>query len=481
MTPFLFGSASIDYFIAKLSHRRRESTTADSKGIKRQKRWKTGYSPKRRKKPVTVRFRSQHSRLYSGSILSVHGTSRRTSLSQTSTDLVRGNRGARKNPRANDQSGGRGSKVSFPNDRHPIVLRYGRRYMNRIPYLLPCDLKELQRQNLSNILASQVLGGPFSAPLDPLNPPSRILDIGCGSGYWTSLCHDYLMSLGCPPAEFTGFDIQNFAPDLKSRGINWKFVKHDVQVQPWPWDDGYFDLVIATGATMMHENSPPNFMAFVSEATRILAPGGILEVREMEFNLHKFSRNAVNLQRDIVSSNKVMTATDEVYYIQSIDEVAPCENTHLLELASWIRRLLEGRPFISTPVLHLFDSQQLPGFEKPNLRTAAIPLGMPASWEATAGSSREAVAGSQRCHSYSRRNQYQLRELARQVYFGMVEALEPLLREICGKTGIEWDRWWSTMMSSVCSSNGCAAGESVVLGSWWIRKKPQVDSMIVLL
>jgi SAM-dependent methyltransferase len=478
MTLFLFGSANIDHFIATLSHRRRKSTTADSKGITRQKRWKTAHSLKRRKKPVTVRFRPQHSRSSSGSILSVHGTSRRTSLSQASTDLARSKRVARKNSRANDKSGGRGSKVTFPEDRHPLIFRYGRRYMNRLPYLLPCDLKELQRQNLFNILASQVLGGPFSAPVDPLKPPSRILDIGCGSGYWTSLCHDYLMSLGCPPAEFTGFDIQSFAPDFKSRGINWKFVQHDMRVKPWPWDDGYFDLVIATGATMMQQNIPPNFMAFISEATRVLAPGGILEIREMELNLHRFSPKATSSQRDIMASNKAMTTTDEVYYVHSIDEVAPCKNTHLLELASWMQRLLEGRLFISTPVLHLFDSQQLPGFEKPNLRTAAIPLGMPASWEVNAGSGREVVAG---CHSYSKRNQYQLRELARQVYFGMVEALEPLLQDVCGKTGIEWDRWWCTMMSSVCKNNGCAAGESVVLGSWWIRKKPRAESMIVFL
>jgi SAM-dependent methyltransferase len=352
--------------------------------------------------------------------------------------------------------------------------------MDRLPYLLPCDLKELQRQDMSNILASQVLGGPFSAPIDPLNPPMRILDIGCGTGYWASLCHDYLKAAGCPPAEFTGVDIKNFAPDWRRKGIDFKFVQHDMRTHPWPFEDGYFDIVITTSATMMMENSPTKLMAFMGEATRALAPGGIMEIRETEFSIHRLSLKAYTRQRDVAEANEATGMSDDVYYIHSQDELAPCKNAHLLELAAWLERLLNERHFVFTPVLYLFHFPPVPGFEEGKRRTAAVPLGTPTAWEmGEAGSNMGAVQGYHRSGHRSRRNQYQLHELARQVYFDMIEALEPLLKDVCGKTEIEWDRWWSSMMSSVCSNNGCAAGESVVLGSWWIKKKSRVDSMVV--
>src|ERR1700753_259088 len=134
--------------------------------------------------------------------------------------------------------------------------------MDRLPYYLPSDLKELQRQNLFTAVALVALGAPTSAPIDPFNPPRRILDACCGDAYWISLCHEYMQSLGYPHVEFTGFDIGHFAPDLRQHGINWKFVQHDARNLPLPFTDGYFDLIVISNGTMVFPKTMSHWLRY---------------------------------------------------------------------------------------------------------------------------------------------------------------------------------------------------------------------------
>jgi hypothetical protein len=79
----------------------------------------------------------------------------------------------------------------------PYILRHGRRYLRNVAYYpLPCDLPELQRQNLSTLLATSVFGRALGSTPSPQNPPKKVLEVACGSGYWSSVCHDYLSGLG---------------------------------------------------------------------------------------------------------------------------------------------------------------------------------------------------------------------------------------------------------------------------------------------
>lgn len=79
----------------------------------------------------------------------------------------------------------------------PFILRHGRRYLRNVAYYpLPCDLPELQRQNLHTLLATSIFGRALGSTPSPQNPPKKVLEVACGSGYYSSVCHDYLSGLG---------------------------------------------------------------------------------------------------------------------------------------------------------------------------------------------------------------------------------------------------------------------------------------------
>jgi hypothetical protein len=79
----------------------------------------------------------------------------------------------------------------------PFILRHGRRYLRNVAYYpLPCDLPELQRQNLQTLLATKIFGRALGSTPSPQNPPKKVLEVACGSAYWSSVCHEYLGGLG---------------------------------------------------------------------------------------------------------------------------------------------------------------------------------------------------------------------------------------------------------------------------------------------
>ena len=112
----------------------------------------------------------------------------------------------------------------------PFILRHGRRYLRSVlHYPLPCDLPELHRQNLHTLLATSVFDRALGSTPSPQNPPRKVLEIACGSGFWTAVCHDYLSGLGYADVSFTGLDIVPLAGDLQRQGIDWRFVQHDLR------------------------------------------------------------------------------------------------------------------------------------------------------------------------------------------------------------------------------------------------------------
>lgn len=117
-----------------------------------------------------------------------------------------------------------------PPSSEPFILRHGRRYLRNVHhYPLPVDLPELQRQNLHTLLATQIFGRALGSTPSAQNPPKKVLEVACGSGYWSSVCHDFLSGLGYEDVSFTGLDIVPIAGDLQRQGIDWKFVQHDLK------------------------------------------------------------------------------------------------------------------------------------------------------------------------------------------------------------------------------------------------------------
>ncbi|KAL1835530.1 hypothetical protein VTJ49DRAFT_6534 [Mycothermus thermophilus] len=172
----------------------------------------------------------------------------------------------------------------------PFVVRNGRTYLAdpTLPYPLPVDLEELHRQCLKTMLLMQLYGRPICAPAFKDKPPSRILDVGCGSGFWSMMCYKHYEARGQHhEMHFTGLDIVPLPPNAANggatapdKGMNWSFVQHDLRRLPLPFPDASFDFVMVKDMSLT--TSSTHHQSLIEEYIRILTPGGTIEIWETD-------------------------------------------------------------------------------------------------------------------------------------------------------------------------------------------------------
>lgn len=191
----------------------------------------------------------------------------------------------------------------------PFVVRNGRSYMAdaTLHYPLPVDLAELHRQSLRTLMMFQLFGGPICSPVFANRPPTRVLEVGCGSAFWSMMCHRYYARQGHTNISFTGLDVAPIAPGASGQGtttttsnrtsssstsgrdgrpdkdMRWRFVQHDMRKLPWPFADGEFDLVMVKDVSL----ATPLAMqqTLMDEYVRVLRPGGVIEIWESDYTL----------------------------------------------------------------------------------------------------------------------------------------------------------------------------------------------------
>ncbi|KAK3297190.1 uncharacterized protein B0H64DRAFT_319257 [Chaetomium fimeti] len=175
----------------------------------------------------------------------------------------------------------------------PFVVRNGRTYLAdpSLPYPLPVDLEELHRQNLKTILLMQLYGRPICAPAFANKPPARILEVGCGTGFWSTMCYKHYEARGQhKDISFTGIDIVALPPNASSgepaadtrpdKAMNWRFVQHDIRKLPFPFANNSFDFLMIKDMTLV---TPTHMQqAYIEEYIRILTPGGTIEIWETD-------------------------------------------------------------------------------------------------------------------------------------------------------------------------------------------------------
>jgi SAM-dependent methyltransferase len=143
-----------------------------------------------------------------------------------------------------------------------------RRYLEDQPYLLPKDLKEINRLDFQHYVLRALLKGNYVAPIEH---PRQILDVGCGTGQWA-----YEMAREYPQALVVGLDLEE-AKNPVSAPDNYRFVQGDV-LKGLPFADNTFDfvhqrfLITAIPLTAWSE--------VVKELARVTAPGGWVELVE---------------------------------------------------------------------------------------------------------------------------------------------------------------------------------------------------------
>ncbi|KAF4121880.1 Methyltransferase domain [Geosmithia morbida] len=429
---------------------------------------------------------------------SVSSTSVRTALSTrtvTSTD-----------PSAAGGEGAGGSGGGGGDRPKPYVQRNGRTYINdaSVPYPLPVDLAELHRQILRTLLLMQVHGAPLASPAVAAKPPLRVLEVGCGTGFWSMMCHRYFKGRGHSGMSFTGLDIvplsesgchssvetgnANNRPDAD---MDWTYVQHDVRNLPWPFADGEFDLVFWKDMSLVV--SPIMQGAYIEETVRLLESGGTLEIWETDHTIrmlrpHVPSPSAIGSQ----ASEHEKAASLGAYMININTPLSAPLNTYLVEYNAWISRALKARDLIANPCTmmnhHLLqESESVGGFGS---HRVAVPLSE-VRWE------REGVGGvvTKDGKSYVKASasglparsatptpahvdskaltagQAALRRTALITLVDQIVALEPILRDASGKSQDEWDMWLGKMMTDIVNEGGTNWGECLESGAWWAKKK----------
>lgn len=76
-----------------------------------------------------------------------------------------------------------------------------------LPHTLPVDLIGLHRQSLRTLIRLQTQGALVPNPTLTADPPKRVLEMGCGSGLWSIMCHRLFRDRGFNDVEFVGLDI----------------------------------------------------------------------------------------------------------------------------------------------------------------------------------------------------------------------------------------------------------------------------------
>ena len=428
------------------------------------------------------------------------------------------------------------SDPSLPNQPKPMIIRNGRTYLSdpSLLYPLPVDLAELHRQTLRMLLLFQLFGGPVCSPALADKPPTRVLEIGCGSGFWSMMCHRYYSRRGHADISFTGMDIAPIAPgagghrgstaapdgqpkpsssftdSLPDKDMKWRFVQHDMRRLPWPFPDGEFDLIMVKDMSLA---TPLGLQqSFMDEYIRVLRPGGTLEVWESDHTLRmlrphvpegrpaqkagKKAGGPHNDGGDLSESEDENEAANKLgaYVMNGNTPLSAPLNNFLVEYNTWISRALEARGLSAVPCTLvgpnlIQEAESLTGIGS---RRLAVPLSE-VRWE------REGVGGvvtkdgksyietksKARAPALAKTGgtddtanrplttaQTAMRRTALMGIVQQIQSLEGVLREANGKSQDEWDAWLGKMTNDLVRENGSSWGECLEIGAWWARKKP---------
>lgn len=374
-----------------------------------------------------------------------------------------------------------------------FAFRHGRRYLRdpTLTYPLPVDLVELHRQSLRTLLLMRVFGAPFCSPAFDDAPPTKVLELACGSALWSSACHDYFKKQGYEDVSFTGLDIAPLPPNLKQQGVNWRFVQHDLRKSPLPFEEEEFDFLFVKDTVFCAAGVGVQINP-LGDLIRYVKPGGVVEVWESDLLfrcLLPFPHVAPG-----TTSEEVERAEETATYVTTSGTAfAKAQNKYLLDYNGWVEKGLDKLRLPAAPcaVMGFTFSSEPDVYAEIGTRRIAIPFGE-VRWEREgAAKESEDLNPSIRGNGVSKRSskkssklnevpiarnpltpdQAALRKTALTTVIGLIEDLEPMLMKESEKKQDEWDRWWVGMTTDLLQKNGTLNGECLEVGAWWARKR----------
>ncbi|KAF6826499.1 methyltransferase domain-containing protein [Colletotrichum plurivorum] len=367
----------------------------------------------------------------------------------------------------------------------PYVLRNGRTYLSdpTLAYPLPVDLSEMHRQSLRTLMLIQVFGAPLLSFDNTGKPPGRILEVGCGSGFWSQMCHRHFTDLGHTDIQFTGMDMGPMALNAGNadRAMKWRFVQHDMRNTPWPFADGEFDLIMAKDLGLA-VTTPHCLQTVMEEYLRILRPGGTVEFWEGDHQIRMLRPHAAPLAEE--NEEGAAAVARGAYPLSSKTPLSAPLNNYLVEYNSWVYKALEARNLSPVPCTLIGPAliQECEVLKDWHSRRMAIPLSE-VRWEregvggvVTKDGKSYIETGKGKAKPEAQRKtltpaQAALRRTALTTAVQQIQSLEPILRETSGKSQDEWDGWLGKMMSDLTRENGTSWGECLEVGAWWATKR----------
>lgn len=154
---------------------------------------------------------------------------------------------------------------------------FGRQYVAGIPYMLPKDDEEISRLDFQHFMLRAAVRANYLAPIER---PTAILDVGCGTGRWAME-----LAAAFPGANVVGLDIAPPSADrevshgygLTSRPDNYTFVTGNV-LENLPFAPASFDF---THQRLLYSAIPQRLWPQVArELGRVTRPGGWVELVE---------------------------------------------------------------------------------------------------------------------------------------------------------------------------------------------------------
>ncbi|GAA5812060.1 hypothetical protein MFLAVUS_005509 [Mucor flavus] len=200
----------------------------------------------------------------------------------------------------------------------------GRRLANNqdVAYILPSDQTEVDRLQLNHNMWKDLVGGLFKSPLhDKLTQGCRVIDIGCGPGWWT-----LDMARLYPNSEFIGIDMADvFVTKDKPDNVTFRIMNAGTGLD---FEDESFDFVYQRFLVMGFPTD--QYILSVKEIKRILKPCGYLEIIELVNdyknagpafkNINKWINNALAARNmDSFIADKISSFLSDAGYVDIKD------------------------------------------------------------------------------------------------------------------------------------------------------------------
>ncbi|TGZ85295.1 hypothetical protein EX30DRAFT_368392 [Ascodesmis nigricans] len=327
--------------------------------------------------------------------------------------------------------------------------------------------------------------------------------------------------------EMVGIDLVPVYTDMT--GVRFTFMQHNFLGLPLPFDDGSFDFVLIRDGALA-ATSRDVMGGILDEMVRVLVPGGFYEIHTWDLVIRCLnpptasSTSGTSSILSVSTSSTSSTTPPPFYPITSTTTLHTSTNPYTTLLNDRLVKTLSNLdlpPFpvtIVPPALTMIPHSTLVGsrklalpldevtWENPNGGITTLTTGTTSSSSSHTSSSHpphkgsfqrpppppRSRAGSQAdgksvrsaastsdiagaaitatdpiATSVLTPHARATRKIARMVYVGVVEALEPMIKRECGIDDEDWDRWWDEAKWDWFENGGWRNGECLEMGAWW--------------